>query len=304
MPGQPCLPLQAAPSLRFSPRHHNHAFIPTCRRAFHASARFLDSNGTLSNHYERLNVRHDASTAEIKKSFYSLSRKHHPDINRDDPNAADTFSKLSEAYKTLSDPARRATYDRDVLRLHQQHHAVHGVHRGSYHSTNPAGGRPPSGLSRRRGTFRGPPPSFYRSGGWGDQTEKRQKAHQESTGTNSSPSGAKSSANSSSNSSSSWENVWHAYNRYGSAAGANPYSKWDEVPHFDSAGHTRTHRRQDERRWERQRRAVDDDNVEFEPQMSLGGHFLMVAAILSATLIMPVVYLQFSRFSRRKKEVD
>jgi len=42
--------------------------------------------------------------------------------------------------------------------------------------TGPAGGRPASGLSRRRTQFRGPPPSFYASGGWGAHSAKRSAA--------------------------------------------------------------------------------------------------------------------------------
>lgn len=85
--------------------------------------------------------------------------------------------------------------------------------------------------------------------------------------------------------------------------GSDPFHHQDEhVPHFDKAGHTRTHERQDHRRWQRQKRAVGDDDIEFEPQTSLAGHFLIVAGILAATFLAPAVYLQFMRLGRQKKE--
>ncbi|KAL6878746.1 hypothetical protein J3F83DRAFT_711548 [Trichoderma novae-zelandiae] len=289
------------------------------RRSFHASPRHLRRSAFEGkNHYERLKVSTDATPAEIKKSFYALSKAHHPDANHSDPDAAHNFALLSESYTVLSDASRRATYDRDVLRLHEQHarhHAHHHPH-GSYHSTNPAGGRPPSGLSRRRGTFRGPPPSFYRSGGWGAHAEKRHQAHEESTGGASSGSsaaagdagpkranpwdtGAFHHAQSSSSSSSSYYG--------GMGPGSSPFRDDDDrdvPPHFDRAGHTRTHERQDRRRWQRQRRAFGDDGIEFEPQTSLAGHFLIVAGILAATFVAPAVYLQFMRLGRRKQEKE
>ncbi|ODA83706.1 hypothetical protein RJ55_02221 [Drechmeria coniospora] len=259
------------------------------RRRFHAS-RFNGVEAT-QNHYERLNVRHDASPAEIKRSFYALSKTHHPDANPTGPRAGDVFALLSESYTVLSDPPRRAAYDRDVLRLHQHQHHLHhhhaSSHRGSYASTSSthhAGGRPPSGLSRRRTSFRGPPPSFYRNGGWGAHEETRRRAHEEST-------------SSASSSSSAHANPWsHAQSPF------RPHDAPPPPPHFDEQSHARTHQREDRRRWQRQRRAVGDDDVEFEPQTSLAGHFLIVAGILGATFLAPLVYLQFVRWGRRKTE--
>ncbi|KAM5352321.1 hypothetical protein ACJ41O_005044 [Fusarium nematophilum] len=247
------------------------------------------------NHYERLNVRHDATPSEIKKSFYSLSKTHHPDANPTDPNASHTFSLLSESYTVLSDTARRAAYDRDVLRVHHHQHGHNP--RASYHSTNPAGGRAPSGLSRRRGTFRGPPPSFYRSGGWGSQADKRRKAHEESTGFG----GGDASAGGGGHHRGPWGNPF-GHHHGGMGPGDDPFGHQEEVPHFDKAGHTRTHRREDQRRKERQRRAVGDDDIEFEPQTSIAGHFFIISGILAATILAPLVYIQVMRFGRQKKD--
>ena len=86
--------------------------------------------------------------------------------------------------------------------------------------------------------------------------------------------------------------------------GSSPFrdADADAAPHFDREGHTRTHQREARRRWQRARRAVGDDGVEFEPQTSLAGHFLIVASILGATFLAPFIYLQFMRLGRRKKE--
>ena len=237
-------------------------------------------------------------TVSYDRSFYTLSKSHHPDVNPSDPNAAETFSRISESYHVLSSATRRAAYDRDVLRLHHNRHSSGPAHHGSYHSSNPAGGRAPSGLSRRRGTFRGPPPSFYRSGGWGAHSEKRRKAHEESTGT-----GEGSAASGQKHSSGRDDPASGTYSHYGGMGpGGDPFGHRDDVPHFDKESHTRTHQRQDQRRSQRERRAVGDDDVEFEPQTSLAGHFFIVSGILAATFLAPLIYLQFARTNRRKRE--
>jgi molecular chaperone DnaJ len=65
-----------------------------------------------ADYYERLGVARDASEGEIKKAFRRLARELHPDVNGHDPEAESKFKAAAEAYEVLSDPERRATYDR------------------------------------------------------------------------------------------------------------------------------------------------------------------------------------------------
>jgi molecular chaperone DnaJ len=65
-----------------------------------------------TDYYERLGVARDASETEIKKAFRRLARELHPDVNGHDPDAEAKFKQAAEAYEVLSDPERRATYDR------------------------------------------------------------------------------------------------------------------------------------------------------------------------------------------------
>jgi molecular chaperone DnaJ len=62
--------------------------------------------------YEVLGVARDADETEIKKAFRRLARELHPDVNKHDPDAEEKFKEAAEAYEILSDPERRATYDR------------------------------------------------------------------------------------------------------------------------------------------------------------------------------------------------
>ena len=61
--------------------------------------------------YEILGVDRGASDSEIKKAFRRRARDLHPDVN-DSPNADEEFKELNEAYDVLSDPNKRAQYDR------------------------------------------------------------------------------------------------------------------------------------------------------------------------------------------------
>ncbi len=63
------------------------------------------------DYYDVLGVARDADEAAIKKSFRRLARELHPDVSSD-PEAEEKFKEAAEAYEVLTDPERRATYDR------------------------------------------------------------------------------------------------------------------------------------------------------------------------------------------------
>lgn len=62
--------------------------------------------------YQTLGVDRGASPEVIKKAYRKLAKEHHPDRNRDNPEAETTFKKISEAYDILKDDQKRAAYDR------------------------------------------------------------------------------------------------------------------------------------------------------------------------------------------------
>ena len=63
------------------------------------------------DYYEVLGVPKTASKSELKKAFYKLAKKYHPDANPDDKEAEAKFKEANEAYQVLSDDDKRAQYD-------------------------------------------------------------------------------------------------------------------------------------------------------------------------------------------------
>jgi len=97
------------------------------------------------SHYDVLGVKPSASQLQIKSAYYKLSKKYHPDVAVDVDNAKEKFAQLSASYEVLSNPDKRATYDRTL-------HPGMGVHTTF---------SPDSGIDveyreflRRRGSFR------------------------------------------------------------------------------------------------------------------------------------------------------
>jgi curved DNA-binding protein CbpA len=218
----PARPLSTRPLLRLSPPCHN-LRLPLALprpRFFHATPRSADSAPSL---YETLQVAPTADAKEIKKQFYALSKKNHPDHNKDDPTASTRFVAISEAYHTLSVPEKRAQYDAQLQQSQRSWgSAGASAPQGSYSSASYAGSRPATGLNKKRGTFRGPPPSFYNSGGYGRHGAKRAEyAHHDP----------------------------NAHGRearpesYGEEGGYGPgqQRQGHEVPHFDDVRHKETH---------------------------------------------------------------
>ena len=62
------------------------------------------------NYYDILNVPRNADEKELKRAYRSLTKKYHPDINKEE-GAEEKFKDINEAYSVLSDAQKRAQYD-------------------------------------------------------------------------------------------------------------------------------------------------------------------------------------------------
>lgn len=220
------------------------------------------------------------------RSFYSLSKKHHPDLHPNDPSASKRFVQISEAYHTLGSKEKRQRYDRDYTRVFSGSSSS-PIPRGSYSSAaGPAGSRPASGLSRRRTQFRGPPPSFYRGGEYGAQGAKRaqyaytgQSEPGEETFSASGPGGG-----------------------FGPGQGEERFDP--DIPHWDRAGHRKTH----DSLWERrssastEQRFRDWDEIA-AAQGSMIFNFIWVTGIVVGVTAV-TTWLWESRQSPKKKDTE
>jgi len=86
--------------------------------------------------YKLLGVAKDATAEEIRKAYRKLAKKHHPDLNPGNKAAEETFKLVSAANELLSDPEKRARYDRGEIdgsgaekpqRQSYRHHAESGA---------------------------------------------------------------------------------------------------------------------------------------------------------------------------------
>ena len=67
-----------------------------------------------ANHYDTLGLDRRCTTAQVRAAYRRLVKQHHPDVNHSEPEATRRVQALNIAHATLSDPARRSAYDREL----------------------------------------------------------------------------------------------------------------------------------------------------------------------------------------------
>ena len=102
------------------------------------SSVFTKAFATMSNinsskdYYLLLGVTNKADAAEIKKSFYQLAKKHHPDMNKGNE---EKFKEINEAYEVLSDESKRREYD-ELRRVSSSENTYNSQNTSSYNGYN------------------------------------------------------------------------------------------------------------------------------------------------------------------------
>ncbi|KAF5205254.1 Chaperone protein dnaj [Thalictrum thalictroides] len=117
------------------------------RRCIHATG---PTSMSAKGYYDILGVSKNANLSEIKKAFYRLAKKLHPDTNKDDADADRKFQEVQRAYEVLKDEEKRSMYDQVGHDAFEQHSAEGG----------------PSGFGD------GPFEDFFSGGGMGDIFEQ------------------------------------------------------------------------------------------------------------------------------------
>jgi DnaJ domain len=93
----------------------------------------------VGNPYEVLGVSRSATDKEIKLAYYKEAKKCHPDLNPNDPKAAERFKRLAAAYEILSDPSKKRMYD--TTGYSQGYQAGAGAGAGARQQTYQHGGK-------------------------------------------------------------------------------------------------------------------------------------------------------------------
>lgn len=87
----------------------------------------------IRNYYESLGLPRNASSEEIAESYRKLALRYHPKNTKESQSvAAQVFSELAEAYEVLSDPVKRAYFDKYGVEKLKQGFYEEGKLRGGY----------------------------------------------------------------------------------------------------------------------------------------------------------------------------
>ena len=101
------------------------------------------------DYYQVLGVDRNATLPEIKKAYFALAKKYHPDQNKNDKNAEKKFQEATDAWEVLGDEKKKSIYDE------YGHAGLSGAFDGSGQERQPGGGGFPGGFPEGFGGFQG-----------------------------------------------------------------------------------------------------------------------------------------------------
>jgi curved DNA-binding protein len=120
------------------------------------------------DYYKILGLTKDATEADVKKAYRKLARKLHPDLNPNDPSAKQKFQQINEANEVLSDPAKRAKYDKYGKDwMHAEEYEKYRQQQEQYQQQSGDRSRQRTSSTFREGDFSEFFESMFGSGGFG-----------------------------------------------------------------------------------------------------------------------------------------
>ncbi|WOH10398.1 hypothetical protein DCAR_0729867 [Daucus carota subsp. sativus] len=108
-----------ATNLRFSKPRVTSSATSSAEKTRSYSTNTFQAANTAVSLYQILGIPMGATGVEIKSAYRKLARTCHPDVAQVKSASTEEFIKIKAAYSTLSDPEKRADYDRTIFRRHR-----------------------------------------------------------------------------------------------------------------------------------------------------------------------------------------